>query len=1327
MTDNHVTATLSPADREAILQVIATIREKLPLLANLTTEEFQNLPNLDDRSWAIVSKALDVAQKQDSLPPNNSHKKHQTLQEILKQRQQSNFVGREEEITIFRHNLELPLEDHHRRFIFNVSGRGGVGKSSLLRQFRQIAENAKFITAYTDELEKGVPEVMNHLAQQLEQYGYILAKFSESYKLYQQKLQELEIDPEVPQGFSAFMGRSLFKGDVHLTQQIPGTDIVLEFADQDAGVTQQEWTSYVARKLINKDELRLIQEPIAVLTPLFLEDLWEVAVNSDIALFFDSYDRTEEFLDRWLRDILDGRYGDVPSNILLIVAGRQELDKNHWKVYEESMVRLVLETFTEEETKQFLTRKGISNDEIIDVILRLSEGLPLLVATLAAETPNDDSKVGDANGMVVERFLKWMKDPKWRQVALTAAIPRFLQRDVLAQLRPEEEADMLLDWLQQMPFMKAHPNGWAYHDVAKTLMLRHKRLSSAQSWTQLQGKLADYYESLAQDLQLDEQKKWCDQTWQNYKLNVLYHRLCQAPLKYLPLAFNEFLETLQKHYKFAQSWAETIVQAGKDSDAAEVQRWGEKLLKGLKAWKEQEYEDTAQMFAALIEQGKVDVKWRALAYSFKGATYYKMKRYDEALKSLNQAIKLNPALNCAIELRGHVFAHKKRYSDAVKCFDRLIKLEPDRPRPVAQRGYVYQLMERYDQALADFNRAIELDPNYTWAKTQRGYNYLLMQRYDEVVQDMICILEVEPEQIGALALRGAAYHLLERYGEAIADFNRVLKYEPDNIQVRALRGAAHYLLGHYTEALPDFNHILELEPDHIQAIALRGVIYQLIEHYMEAVQDFDRVLRLDPTYKWAFVQRGETYRQMECYAEAVEDFDCAIALDANDVWTIASRGETYQLMGRNKQALKDFDRALELDPNYARALVKRGEIYQSMKLYEEAIKDFDRALEIDSNCTRVITNRAQTYQLMGHYDQAIKDFDRAIEFEPENLQVITNRAQTYQLMEHYDQAIKDFDRALELDPVNEKAIVSRAETCQLMKDYDQALKDFDRALELDPINDKAIVSRAYTYWMMNCYQQALKEFDRAIEINSNNHKAFAGRGHTYRMMNCYTEALLEFDRAIEINPNDDWAWAGRGDTYCRMKRYTEALKDLNRAIELNSKQHYEWKLAGRGYTHLMLKRYHEAVADINLAIELNTDDDWYLYLRALAYQVLKEQNKARTDLTVAIKIAKKRYEQDTQDWRNTFRVALYYLAVQHYPTVESLYRYALGNGASLEHIREAIHNLDDFLTIFPDHKQAKSMHELLLSGLNRCLTGTPISRKEEISHEREMINQVSTV
>lgn len=69
MPDNRISATLSPADQQAVLAAIGTIREKLPFLIDLSPEERHALPKMGDRSRGFVAQALDVAsQNTDILP-----------------------------------------------------------------------------------------------------------------------------------------------------------------------------------------------------------------------------------------------------------------------------------------------------------------------------------------------------------------------------------------------------------------------------------------------------------------------------------------------------------------------------------------------------------------------------------------------------------------------------------------------------------------------------------------------------------------------------------------------------------------------------------------------------------------------------------------------------------------------------------------------------------------------------------------------------------------------------------------------------------------------------------------------------------------------------------------------------------------------------------------------------------------------------------------------------------------------------------------------------------------------------------------------------------
>jgi len=63
MASNHVSAVLGAEDVQAVFAAIATIREKLPFLIDLSVQDRRSLPKMGDRSRAFVEKTLEVAKQ----------------------------------------------------------------------------------------------------------------------------------------------------------------------------------------------------------------------------------------------------------------------------------------------------------------------------------------------------------------------------------------------------------------------------------------------------------------------------------------------------------------------------------------------------------------------------------------------------------------------------------------------------------------------------------------------------------------------------------------------------------------------------------------------------------------------------------------------------------------------------------------------------------------------------------------------------------------------------------------------------------------------------------------------------------------------------------------------------------------------------------------------------------------------------------------------------------------------------------------------------------------------------------------------------------------
>ncbi|MEU7061030.1 tetratricopeptide repeat protein [Streptomyces sp. NPDC046197] len=785
-----------------------------------------------------------------------------SMQELIRQRRRAGFVGRGEERAAFRRNFDFPPEDERHRFLFHVHGNAGVGKTFLIRELEQIARERGALTAYVDESAGSVPEAMATISRQLDSQGRRLKELDRLLTAHRERRHEAEaavaaLDPPQPGDPSVVSTTALRLGLAGLGL-IPGAGPFVGAVDP-AQLAQgaDRLRAGLSARFRSQDDVQLVLSPERVLTPVLLRELSDAATAVPwLVLLFDAYERTGPFLDGWLHEVMTtDRYGALTPTVVVVTAGQRRFDTARWGGFADFMTDVPLGPFTETEARGLLADKGVLAEPVVEEVLRLSGGLPVLVSTLAETRPADPDDVGDPSATAVERFLKWERDPRRRAVALAGALPRWLDADVFRAVTdcPDDELDVLYEWLTGMPFIGERADRLRYHDVVRAPMLRLQRRRSPRGWAERQRRLAEYFGRRREETEagLHGEELWSDDGWRELRLAETYHLLCAGERQALPAALRGFVDAAGHGGDAAATrWALALVDAGRDAEARDLARWGSGLTEALAGG------GTAAALALLLGRAAFDEPTLALAHAARGSALRDDGAYEEALAEYDRALALDPGLARVYRSRAVARAGLGDYDAAIGDLDRALALTPDDPRAWAVRGEYHRIQQRYDEALADLDEAIRWDPSDDFAWASRGAVRLARGEHQQALTDLDRALELKPDYAWALVRRSQVRRALGDPDRQMADLDRAAALQPDWAWIHCQQGDVRRAAGRDEEAVADYGRALALDPGYASAHASRGASLARLGRHEEALADLDRAVSLRPEYTWALLHRA---------------------------------------------------------------------------------------------------------------------------------------------------------------------------------------------------------------------------------------------------------------------------------------------------------------------------------------------------------------------------------------------------------------------------------------------------------------------------------------
>jgi len=390
---------------------------------------------------------------------------------------------------------------------------------------------------------------------------------------------------------------------------------------------------------------------------------------------------------------------------------------------------------------------------------------------------------------------------------------------------------------------------------------------------------------------------------------------------------------------------------------------------------------------------------------------------------------------------------------------------------------------RWESAAQSLIYRTSFDPSHGELKGLEELARLLNHRFPHF-SELLLSNDYQKELEGALCWRlGEAFYGKNKK-KSLEWYNQALNWLGAEVELReAAAHVAHTIAidlaieEKFEEAISLFNQAIELDPAVPYVYSDRGNAFNGLQEYQLAIADYNRAIELDPTHNHFYGNRGTAYHSIEEYQLAIADYNRAIELELTDSLIFTNRAQSYASIKEYRLAIADYCRAIELDPTNFTAYNNRGTIYNELESYQEAIVDFSRAIKLNHSKAIAHMNRGIVYDNLEEYERAIDDFTQAIILDDTDAIIITLRGEVYRKIGRFNEALTDFNQAIALDGNNAVAITQRGEVYRETGRYQEALDDFNRAIELDATQmDSIFINRGLVLSYLGRYVEAIESY-----------------------------------------------------------------------------------------------------------------------------------------------------------------------------------------------------------------------------------------------------------
>jgi tetratricopeptide (TPR) repeat protein len=220
-------------------------------------------------------------------------------------------------------------------------------------------------------------------------------------------------------------------------------------------------------------------------------------------------------------------------------------------------------------------------------------------------------------------------------------------------------------------------------------------------------------------------------------------------------------------------------------------------------------QDDVVLYAAKLKQADPSEK----VNYYLGKIHYDRENYGEAIQTLNEAAKEDPANAEVPYMIARSYADMLNYKLAIPYFQKAIQLDTTKPHWIYEMALVYYAMNDTKNTLKYMleagNKGLKKDNDYM---ENLGIAYLDLGDLENGIKIMDEILKRKPSDLNILNMVAEAYYYKGKYQLAIDYWDKILEYDKQNASALYMIGMSYQKKGEKEKGQLLCDKAIEMDP-----------------------------------------------------------------------------------------------------------------------------------------------------------------------------------------------------------------------------------------------------------------------------------------------------------------------------------------------------------------------------------------------------------------------------------------------------------------------------------------------------------------------------------